>query len=156
MTLLPIDFPRAVSIGWTVRHIDPYMPCIAQPKAMLVRPSGFVIAAKATAIHKITNATASEHGRRLEDVLREFLADVAEACAAGGRLCAHHFEVTCLLLEFQSQNLLVFSLLRNDSNVGIPTLISSTLVSFTESFDAAACSTWQRIGIISRVWGFAR
>ena len=88
-----LDFSRAVSIGWSVRYADLLKPCLIEPKAVIVQPSDFAIAKKATDVHKITDRAAREQGRPLEDVLREFLTDVNYVCAGGGRLCAHHFEV---------------------------------------------------------------
>ena len=42
--------------------------------------------------HGISQDHASQQGRPLEEVLQEFIADVIEVRARGGRLCAHQLE----------------------------------------------------------------
>ena len=85
-----LDFARIVSIGWSICRTD--VGARSSVKTALVQPSDFTIAEKATNVHKIAHDSARLHGRPLEGVLREFLADVTDSHARGGRLCAHHFE----------------------------------------------------------------
>ena len=44
------------------------------------------------AFHKISHEQAVQDGNALEDVLREFMADVTHACESGGRVVAHQLE----------------------------------------------------------------
>ena len=53
----------------------------------------FEVSAKATKLHGISQETLMAAGKPLEEVLREFLSDVIEACRKGARVVAHQIEV---------------------------------------------------------------
>ena len=85
-----LDFARIVQIGWAIGPVDMSTPVIV--KTALIQPSDFTIAEKATKYHGISHNYAIQEGRPLQEVLKEFMVDVLEAQARGGRLCAHQLE----------------------------------------------------------------
>ena len=85
-----LDFARIVQIGWAIGPVDMSTPVIV--KTALIQPSDFTIAEKATNHHGISHNYASQEGRPLQELLKEFMVDVLEAQARGGRLCAHQLE----------------------------------------------------------------
>ncbi len=54
--------------------------------------SGFVISERVAKFHGIAHDYAVQEGRPLDQVLAEFIADVVEATAQRGRICAHQIE----------------------------------------------------------------
>ncbi len=85
-----LDFARIVQIGWAIGDARAAAP--VSVKASIVQPDGFQISAKATKFHGISHATACKNGRPVADVLRDFMADVLEACSSGGRIVLHNLE----------------------------------------------------------------
>ncbi len=69
-------------------------PCV---KEYLVKPSGFMVAAKATEKHGISHQTAATEGLPLAKVLGMFMEDVATLQRQGGRLVCHHMERSNLI-----------------------------------------------------------
>ena len=84
-------FDRIVQIGWPISAVGLDAP--ATTEALLVRPEGFMVAERATDIHKIPHETAAQTGHALVDVLQAFMQDVREAVAKGGRVVAHQIEL---------------------------------------------------------------
>lgn len=86
-----LDYARVVQVGWVVGRVDIEEPTIV--KQFLVKPCGYEVSEKATKnCHGITHERAVREGRDLAWVLQEFMKDVSEACAQGGRVCAHQLE----------------------------------------------------------------
>jgi DNA polymerase III epsilon subunit-like protein len=85
-----LGFARIVQIGWAVSPADMSSPVVV--KRVLVKPSSFTIQDRATDLHKITHAFATQHGTPLAEALGAFLTDVEEEYNRGGRLCAHQIE----------------------------------------------------------------
>lgn len=83
-----IRYARIIQLGWV---IGPTMNAIpVDAKSILIKPGRDVqVSGEAANFHKITNERLTEQGRPLEDVLREFMADVEAACERGARLVAH-------------------------------------------------------------------
>ena len=79
---------RIVQIGWSV-HAAGGEPIV---KEFIVCPAGFHISNEASAIHGVTEEEAITSGASLQEVLIEFMQDVSDARALGGRLVAHHLE----------------------------------------------------------------
>ena len=79
---------RIVQIGWAVgRTSEP-----ATTKEYLVQPCGFEISAKASQKHGVSQEQALAQGAPLRSALEEFMRDVVDAYADGGRLGSHHLE----------------------------------------------------------------
>ena len=70
-------------------------------KSRLVQPDGFEVSKKATGFHHIKDDVARSHGEPLRSVLQEFLADVLDITARGGRVVAHHLEFDIILRELR-------------------------------------------------------
>ena len=89
-----LQFSRIVSMAWVSG--DPDLTAAVRIKNPLVQPSDFQIADKATRHHHISQDMAVSFGRPLEDVLREFMADVSVMCENGGRVVAHQLDLRAL------------------------------------------------------------
>ena len=85
-----LDFSRVVQLGWAICPVDMSTPVTV--KTELIQPAGFVISERASKYHSITQEHAIHNGRPIDQVLAEFIADVAEVIARGGRICAHQLE----------------------------------------------------------------
>lgn len=83
-------FARIVQLGWVVGDGSRDAKVIS--KSSLIKPQDFQITEKARGCHGITQEAALQNGRPLADVLGEFMRDVSQACARGGRICAHQLE----------------------------------------------------------------
>ena len=83
-----IRFQRIVQLGYAIGHVDEEVTV----KKFYVMPEGFAVSAKATKLHGITQETLMAAGKPLEEVLREFMSDVFEACRKGARVVAHQIE----------------------------------------------------------------
>ena len=79
---------RIVQIGWSV-HAAGGETIV---KEFIVCPAGFRISNEASAIHGVTEEEAITWGASLQEVLIEFMQDMSDARALGGRLVAHHLE----------------------------------------------------------------
>ena len=79
---------RIVQIGWSV-HAAGSEPIV---KEFIVHPMGFSISDAASEIHGVTEEKATKSGVPLQAALIEFMRDVSETRALGGRLVAHHLE----------------------------------------------------------------
>ena len=77
---------RIVQIGWSV-HAAGGEPTV---KEFIVCPTGFRISNEANVTHGVTVKEATTSGASLQEVLIEFMRDVSETRALGGRLVAHH------------------------------------------------------------------
>ena len=64
-------------------------------------PEGIEVSAKATKLHGISQETLMAAGKPLEEVLREVLSDVVEACRKGARVVAHQVEETPFFFSFE-------------------------------------------------------
>ena len=84
-------FGRIVQLGWTIGAVGLDAPVTT--KALLVRPQGFMVSDRAWKKHGITHTMAVQDGGALADVLQEFMQDVKEAVAKGGRVVAHQIEL---------------------------------------------------------------
>jgi DNA polymerase-3 subunit epsilon len=78
------NWPRLVQIAWT--RVSAGASEIGDVLCYMVRPEGFTIPRKATAIHGITTERARENGHPVGDVLEAFL----KAAGASDVLVAHH------------------------------------------------------------------
>lgn len=85
-----VAFARLVQLGWVVADANHNADVIS--KSSLIQPQGFQITEKAKGWHGIAQKEALQNGRPLADVLEEFMRDVSQACARGGRVCAHQLE----------------------------------------------------------------
>ena len=83
-----IQEARIVQIGWCV-HAAAGEPIV---KEFVLRPTDFDISKAAAAIHGITQEEATRQGTYPHEVLTEFMRDVSNVHALGGRLVAHHLE----------------------------------------------------------------
>ena len=91
------SFARIVQLGWVVGDANVEAEVVA--KSALIQPQGYEISRKATDYHKITQDIALQNGRALADVLKEFMTDISQAHARGGRICAHHLEFDAGLVD---------------------------------------------------------
>ena len=82
-----LRFARVVQLGWVIGGARGDAPAFT--KTYFVKPIGFQVTADATKFHNISHEYVFREGRRLDDVLREFMTDVKAACTAGGRVVAH-------------------------------------------------------------------
>ena len=92
-----VHFSRIVQLGWVVAGPGNSRELVS--KSSLIQPCGFQMSARATKCHGITHEAAMENGRALADVLEEFVRDASEACARGGRVCAHQLEFDAGLID---------------------------------------------------------
>ena len=83
-----IKHARLVELAWAVGPVAPGASVTMKSKRII--PDQWEIK-KGYDYHKISTAEA-RLGEPLEDVLREFMNDVRNACGQGGRVCAHNFE----------------------------------------------------------------
>ena len=83
------DYSRIVQLGWAVGMAVEKADFV---KSRLVQPDGFEVSKKATGFHHIKDDVARSQGEPLRSVLQEFLADVLDITARGGRVVAHHLE----------------------------------------------------------------
>ena len=88
-----IRFQRIVQLGYAIGPVDAEVTT----KKFYVTPEGFEVSAKATKLHGISQETLMAAGKPLEEVLREFMTDVVDACSKGGRVVAHQIEVSFLI-----------------------------------------------------------
>ena len=79
-----------MQLGYAIVAVDEEVTA----KKFYVTPEGFEVSAKATKLHGISQETLMAAGKSLEEVLREFLSDVVEACGKGARVVAHQIEET--------------------------------------------------------------
>ena len=89
---------RAVQIGWTKGAIGSHH---LVTKVRVIRPDGYTIDEAASAMHKITQATAVENGLPLNVVLKELVSDAEMVYRAGGRLCSHHFALDAGIIAYE-------------------------------------------------------
>ena len=87
-----MEYARIVEIAWVIGPSDRSRPPDIN-KSRLVCPDGFQISSKATdKCHKITNEMALRDGVPLAVALCDFMRDVTDAFARGGKLVSHHIE----------------------------------------------------------------
>lgn len=79
---------RAVQLGWIISSKS----SVLIHKERMIKPVGFQIEQKAIDFHGISHTEAASHGFPLEEVLKEFLADLFEARSRGARIISHHLE----------------------------------------------------------------
>ena len=84
-----------MQLGYAIGAVDEEITT----KKFYVTPEGFEVSAKATKLHGISQETLMAAGRPLEEVMREFLSDVVEACRKEARVVAHQIEVCFFLLN---------------------------------------------------------
>ena len=84
-----------MQLGYVIGAVDEEITT----KKFYVTPEGFEVSAKATKLHGISQETLMAAGRPFEEVMREFLSDVVEACRKGARVVAHQIEVSVFLLN---------------------------------------------------------
>ena len=84
-----------MQLGYAIGAVDEEVTT----KKFYVTPEGFEVSAKATKLHGISQERLMAAGKPLEEVLREFLSDVVEACSKGGRVVAHQIEVSVFRLK---------------------------------------------------------
>lgn len=77
-----------VQIGWAISD-NSSTPIV---KERLVQPIGFEIQKRATDFHGISQSAAMKEGLPLQAVLSEFMDDMDEVLAKGGRFISHHLE----------------------------------------------------------------
>ena len=85
-----LKFARIVQIAWVTGKCKNDSQTAS--KCYLVKPSNFQIESKATKFHGISHEIASDQGRDLKDVLREFMKDVSDAVDGDGIVVAHQIE----------------------------------------------------------------
>ena len=77
-----------MQLGYAIGAVDEEVTT----KKFYVTPEGFEVSATATKLHGISQETLMAAGKPLEEVLREFISDVVEACRKGARVVAHQIE----------------------------------------------------------------
>ncbi len=85
-----LGFARIIQLGWAVGGASG--DADVNTKVYIVKPEGFEVTADATNFHGLTHEHVERKGEPLADVLREFMSDVKDACANGGRVSAHQLE----------------------------------------------------------------
>ena len=86
----PEDLPyaRIVQIGWNLGYVRD----IPTKKEYVIKPEGFCVSEKATAVHGIIQEIALSLGSELRDTLQELMADVRICAERGGRVVAYQLE----------------------------------------------------------------
>ena len=82
---------RIVQIGWAVGDLNP-CSALQEYKEIIVRPSGFKIAEKASRLHGVTHERATTEGQPLREALLEFMLAIQRVADSGGRVIIHHLE----------------------------------------------------------------
>ena len=93
---------RVVQIGWAIGSTRAPRPEVCEE--YLVRPDGFAISDKATAMHGITNARALEAGLPLREVLSRFMRAMKQLEEKGGRVVCHHLEFDAGIILKELEN----------------------------------------------------
>ena len=78
---------------------------VRRSKAYTIRPDGFRISGKSTAVHNIAHEHAVVHGTPLAYALEEFMSDVMAHDAEGARVVAHHIEFDGGILKHELERM---------------------------------------------------
>ena len=85
-----LKFARIIQIGWVTGEARIDSETLS--KCYFVKPEGFEVESKATNFHGFSQEFVSKEGRKLRDVLCEFMADVKYAYQNDGIIVAHQIE----------------------------------------------------------------